>query len=370
MSTLGWLFTGFALLRMLVAFTNWAGRLYFPKKYRLTSKPTVSILIPARNEEKNIGLLLDDLSKISYPQLEIIIYDDLSDDATLEIARQYVSRYPHIKVIKGEGPESQWLGKNYGCYKLAGAAHGDKLLFLDADVRVCPDLVEKALAYAEKYQLQLLSVFPKQIMPSWGSKLAVPLMNWILLSLLPLPLVRLTRFSSLSAANGQFMLFDSESYRQLQPHRVFRSHQVEDIAIARYFKSNRKKIATILGSDHDIRCRMYDTLNEAVQGFSKNIFQFFGGSKILTFLFAILTTLAPLYLFIFEGITYGLIYLVIILFIRFFISRASKQSSILNMLLIIPQQFVFWKIIISAYKHHQQKNIIWKDRNISASSSS
>jgi len=237
------------------------------------------------------------------------------------------------------------------------------LLFLDADVRVENGLIEKSIAYTQKYNLELLSIFPKQIMTNIGAQLAVPLMNWILLSLLPLGLVRLSSWTSFSAANGQFMLFDALTYKQHSPHKHFKNNKVEDIAILHYFKEKKLKVATLLG-DESIRCNMYNNLHEAIEGFSKNIFEFFGGSTLMTIFFGIITISSPAYLYIFNGLTESLLYIIFVVFIRVFISLASNQSVIKNTLLIIPQYFVFVCIIYTAIINKKNKSFKWKNRNI------
>jgi len=364
-TSIGTAILAFGLIRLTISFINWISQMHLPSKYLLKNKPLVSILIPARNEEENIGNLLDDLVAIKYSPIEIYIYNDCSTDNTAEIVWKYASLHKNIHLIEGKSLPEKWMGKNFACHQLASVAKGEKLLFLDADVRVCNNILEKSLSYMDKYNLKLLSIFPTQIMPSLGSRLVVPIMNWILLSLLPLPLIRLSNQPSLSAANGQFMFFDSKEYNKIKPHLLFRNNKVEDMAIIREYKRKKLSCATLLGKN-DIYCRMYSDLEEGIDGFSKNVFQFFGGSIFLTFLFALITTIAPFYIFIFKGPGYGFIYLSFILLIRIFISLASKQSVKNNLLLLVPQQFIFWKIIVAAFTKLKHNNLTWKGRNISS----
>lgn len=354
----------FALIRLIISFLNWACRLYLPTAETIPApSPSVSILIPARNEEENIARLLADLSHFDYPNLEILVYDDRSTDDTAAVVQSCIDGNPHITLLNGTELPQGWLGKNYACHQLARAARGEMLLFIDADVRLQDGLLSKAVNYIHRHNLKLLSIFPKQIMPSTGSSMAVPLMNRILLSLLFLPLVRLTHIQSFSAANGQFMFFDGGTYRSLWPHSACRDKQVEDMAIIKILKKRKLPVATLLGGD-DIRCRMYSTLNEAVEGFSKNVFSFFGGSILLTYLFAIVTTVGPFWLFIFNGLWAGLAYIVITLATCIFVSFAGRQSVIRNMLLLIPQQIVFIRIIYNATLSRINKKMLWKGRNI------
>lgn len=268
----------FGLIRLMVSFINWISHSYLPEQFTLDNKPMVSILIPARNEETNITNLLNDLITIKYRPLEIVVYDDSSTDNTAAIVNEFAAVHHHIRLIEGTSLQVGWLGKNFGCHQLALVSKGDKLLFLDADVRLNSQIIDKMLTYTDNYKLKLLSIFPTQIMPTRGSRLVVPIMNWILLSLLPLPLIRLSGRGSLSAANGQCMFFNAAEYNMILPHELYKSNQVEDIAILREYKKRKIKVATLLGAD-DIYCKMYSSLQDGIDGFSKNVFQFFGGES-------------------------------------------------------------------------------------------
>ncbi len=361
MTYLAYIILGFAFLRLCVAAINYLSQPYLPIKTQMEAFPKVSILIPARDEEENIGNLLEGLRHFSYPELEILAYDDVSTDNTATIVQQHQAVDKRIKLLKGGSLPHGWLGKNHACFQLAGKAEGDYFLFLDADVKVKDGLVAKALSHMQKHQLKLLSIFPQQLMGSMAEKIAVPIMNWILLSLLPLPLVRRTAIPSLSAANGQFMLFEAKTYRQIKPHQLFKDERVEDIYISKYYKASGLKIDTLLG-DSFIQCRMYNNLGSSIEGFTKNVFAFFGGSIMLALLFAFLST-AGVLLFI-HGLVYGISFILMVTLIRVFISLSSKQNVISNVLLMPIQYIVFLMIMVKALLNLQQKKLIWKGRNI------
>ena len=256
---------GFLCIRLLAAFVNYLSFAYLTRAAPLVNEPFVSILIPARNEEDNIGNLLEQLSTLKYSSLEIIVYNDNSTDDTESVVKYWATLQPTIKLINGQEPPQGWLGKNHACHQLSKAATGEILLFLDADVRVKKDLIQRSISYFQKYELHLLSIFPKQIVASLGEKNSVPLMNWILLSLLPLSLIRKSKNKAFSAANGQFMMFNTVTYKTLWPHEKCKSHRVEDIAIMRLFKQKGLAGDTLLGDD-DISCRMYVGLDDAIAG--------------------------------------------------------------------------------------------------------
>ncbi|GAA0725493.1 hydroxychlorobactene glucosyltransferase CruC [Aquimarina litoralis] len=351
------------IIRLLVAFVNYLSFAYLPKTTTLISVPSISILIPARNEEDNIGRLLEQLSTFEYGMLEIIVYNDNSTDKTESIIKHWTELTPNIKLINGDILPKGWLGKNYACHQLAKAATGDILLFLDADVSVKKGVIKRSIGYLQKHKLHLLSIFPKQIVKSFGEKVSVPLMNWVLLSILPIYLIRRSKNKIFSAANGQFMMFKADTYKKIWPHKRYKSNKVEDIAIIRLFKQKGLASDTRLG-DNDISCRMYVGLDEAIEGFIKNIFQFFGNSILVTIIFGVLTTIAPFVVYLYMGFWWLTAYLVGIVCIRFFVMLASQQSVIQNILLAFPQHIIFLLIIIKGLINNKQKKLIWKDRNI------
>ncbi|MCC8034736.1 MAG: glycosyltransferase family 2 protein [Rikenellaceae bacterium] len=363
MVTAGWILFDFGLLRLAVALYNAVSRPYLPQADGTAYLPSVSVLIPARDEQENLDILLGGFTRWRDEVFELIVYDDLSSDKTFAVAAEYAAADSKIRIIKGGGLPPGWLGKNHACDCLAADASGNILLFIDADVRLEKGSVTRAVSYMVKENLALLSIFPRQILDNAGSVLCVPLMNWILLSLLPLAAVRFCSRPSLAAANGQFMMFCKERYDILRPHSRFRKSAVEDIAIIKYYKRQRLRVATLLGRD-DAGCRMYSGLKDAVEGFSKNIFDFFGGSATLCFVFVAATTAAPFWIFFQNGIAAGILYLGIIIAIRVAVSIASRQKILLNVLAMIPQQMVLWAISAKALINRKRKRQVWKGRNI------
>ncbi len=326
--------------------------------------PLVSILIPARNEEQNIGRLLEAIKKQNWQNFEVLVYNDQSTDKTEQVVEAIAKEDKRFRLINSEGLPNGWLGKNFGCYSLAQEAKGTYFLFLDADVHISDSIVAGTIAKIKKHNLGLLSIFPKQNMYTLGEYLTVPIMNFILLSLLPLVFVRILPFSSMAAANGQFMLFDAKIYRKHQPHKTFRSNKVEDISIAQSFKKNGIRIACLSGNA-SISCRMYSSFSNAVNGFSKNVIMFFGNSEILAVLFWLITTLGFIPVFITLSSKFVFAYLIMLVAIRLFTSLVSHQNPIKNLILAIPQQVVLGIFIIKAFLNKSKKAYQWKGRTIS-----
>jgi hypothetical protein len=200
-------------------------------------------------------------------------------------------------------------------------------------------------------------------MDTTGEKMTVPIMNFILLSLLPLVMVRKSPFKSFAAANGQFMLFRSDIYRLFQPHERLKNSMVEDIRIARYFKEKREKVAC-LAVDSGVQCRMYQGFKDAVNGFSKNVFEFFGNSAILALLFWIVTSFGFLLIIRELTVIYVVIWLIAYVVTRIIISILSGQNITDNLIYLIPQQLTFGLFIYQAFINKYFKTFRWKGREI------
>lgn len=176
-----------ALVQLLVSLLNllFQERLPLPKDEKVTDETRVSVLIPARNEESNINKLLQDLSEIRSGILEIIVFNDDSKDSTTGVVQEFAKRDDRIKLIDSHELPEGWKGKNYGCHSLAEAERGDYLLFLDADVRLSHGIIDRMMKYMITKDVDLLSIFPTRIISTFGERITVPNMHYILLSLLP-----------------------------------------------------------------------------------------------------------------------------------------------------------------------------------------
>ena len=352
----------FAVLQLCIAFANMVIRPTL-KSQSSHFDDLVSIMIPARNEENNIIQLLTDLQHQTYKNIEILVFNDQSTDRTAELVKEMALYDKRIRLINSDGLPENWLGKNFACHSVAQLAQGDFFLFIDADVRLNEDAVNQSVEYMHKSKVSLMSIFPKQTMLSYGEKMVVPLMNYILLTLLPLFLVRFSKALSLSAANGQFMLFEAEAYQQIKPHEVLKAEKVEDIRIARLFKKLKFKTACLTGSDN-INCRMYQNYQESLNGFSKNVTMFFGNSYILALLFWCITTWGFIPVLTSLPILWFWLLNLIVLLTRIFVSVASRQQILSNLILIIPQQLSLGIIIFKSLQYKMRGNYEWKGRKI------
>lgn len=352
----------FLALRMFISLVNLLSGLHLPDKKPIDF-PKVSLLIPARNEEAAIGRLLSGIQKLDYPDFEVIVCNDHSSDNTEEILNWFAGDDDRIHWFLGDKLPENWLGKNFACHQLAQKANGKHLIFLDADVELSSDSISKAVSFFQEKRLSLLSVFPQQKMETLAEQVIVPVMNWILQSLLPMILVRKTSFSSISAANGQFMMFEAANYKRFQWHLRVRAQNVEDIRLARMVKDSGFKMAVLLGNN-DIYCRMYRRLDEAVLGFSRNMHEYFGGMRIIMIGFWLIVFAGPLIVWTVLGWEYLAAFLALVFANRFFVSMASRQNILWSILLHPFQMLSFTAIVFYNLFRRIKKETTWKGRRI------
>ena len=273
-----------ALINITLAAQTWRNSrlLREPDETETNSVPgeLISVLVPARNEAKNIDALLRTL--LAQPDslnLEILIADDNSTDETaakvINWAQQSNLRHP-IQLIQMTEPPQGWLGKTWACHRLSQRASGTILIFLDADVRLFPGAISKAVQMLQQSNLSMLSPYPKQLASSGLARLIQPLLQWSWLTFLPLDYSEKPKTSVLlAAANGQFLVCDASSYRAIRGHQAVANEVIDDVELARAFKSHGFKVGMANGTEL-ATCRMYETDEELVEGYAKSLWRAFG----------------------------------------------------------------------------------------------
>ena len=237
----------------------------------------VSLLIPARNEEAHIERTVRSaLGQEGVEDLEVIVLDDGSTDRTAEILASICDS--RLTVITGgsEPLPAGWLGKPWACARLAERATGSILVFVDADVRLEPWAVRSSASELRSGSFALLAPYPRQIAETWLERLVQPLVTWSWAATMPLGWAERSHRPSLSAANGQLLIFDAAAYRSIGGHACVRGAVVEDVALMRALKIAGHLTATVDGSSL-ADCRMYDGAAQVAAGYGKSLWSAFGG---------------------------------------------------------------------------------------------
>lgn len=248
--------------------------------------PLISVLIPARNEEKNIEEVIRSVMNQTSLPLECLVLDDHSTDETSTILTRLVGEFPLLKMIKGKQLKKGWLGKSYACHQLTKQAKGDWYLFLDADARLEKNALEELIPYLNQQQTGIISGFPKQVVGTLAEKLVVPMMMVVIMFHLPIKFITYSADPKFSAAHGGFIAFEKHSYRESGGHEAIKTSIIDDMAL---FKRQKKLgyPATLLKVDDWVSMRMYDSFKSVYYGYQKNMFAGVGrrASILITVMF-------------------------------------------------------------------------------------
>ncbi|HET9795364.1 MAG TPA: glycosyltransferase family 2 protein [Thermoanaerobaculia bacterium] len=231
--------------------------------------PSVSVVIPARDEERDLARTLEAHAESSYPRLEVIVVDDRSTDRTGEIARRFAERDARFRVVTGVEPPPGWLGKPHALHEGAGAASGEWLLFADADVVYGRDAIRRAVAAALRRSLALLCLLPRLETRGFWEGVVMPNI-YALLYLGPGFVTQIDRVKAFAGGSGSGNLVERRGYEASGGHAAIRDAVIDDLGLAISMKRAGKRTRAFPAYD-DVRVRMYRGFREAFDGFSKNV---------------------------------------------------------------------------------------------------
>lgn len=300
----------FTLVTLLCAFLTLLPVAMFLKNTRLfqpacspgvvaaAGSATVSVCIPARNEEKSIGKALEALTRSTHEHYEILVLDDHSEDKTGEIVRQWQANDDRIKLLSSAPLPIGWNGKQHACWQLASQANHDWLLFLDADVRLSSDALTRCVAEAIHRNVPLVSGFPRQETGTLAEKILIPMMHYVLLCYLPIDQMRLSNSSGFAAGCGQLFLARREPYMQVGGHQSIAGSRHDGIQLPKIFRKNGF-LTDIFDATDIATCRMYESWGQVQRGLLKNATEGIANTRLIVPFTILLLggTWLPLFLF-------------------------------------------------------------------------
>jgi len=235
-----------------------------------TELPSISVIIPARNEEKYIEAALASVLALDYPRLEIIVIDDRSTDTTPAILERMAMQHPRLCVVHIRELPSGWLGKNHALHLGAMQAQGELLLFTDADVQFAPDTLRRAAARMQSKQLDHLCLIFRLILPSL---LLAMLITDSLAGLLTVfkPWRTLEQNPRYFFGAGGFNLVRRSAYLGFDGHRPIRLCPVDDILLGRLIKESGGRQECLNGRNF-VSVPWYGSVSEMRHGLRKNVF--------------------------------------------------------------------------------------------------
>ena len=234
--------------------------------------PLVSVVIPARNEERNIERCVRSVLTATYPRLEVIVVDDHSTDATGDIARRIAAEDMRVRVISNPDLPNGWFGKQWACDNGARESKGEIILFADADTTQSTDLVTRSVNMIQRRNADLFSVAGKQELGSFWELLVQPqVFGMLIVRYGGTESVSKSRFVSSKIANGQCLFVRREAYEELGGHALVKSHVADDMMMAQRFFARGKNVVLAEGYDQ-LSTMMYTSLGELVRGWGKNVY--------------------------------------------------------------------------------------------------
>ncbi len=233
--------------------------------------PSLSIIVPARNEERQIEACAQSLLAQRYRDFEVIVVDDCSNDRTPEILRRIALQDDRLRVVDGEPLPVGWVGKPWALVQGARQATGSWLLFTDADTFHYPESAASTVAAAIERKLDVLSLLTEQDLDTLPERALMPsLFLTILGAIGPIGDVADPRKPRVALFNGQYILASRKAYDAIGGHHAVRGEIAEDLELARRFKRDGRFGIALVGSEGIAHTRMYRSLGEIWRGFTKN----------------------------------------------------------------------------------------------------
>jgi len=341
-------------------------------EYR-SDHPLISVIIPARNEETNIGVCLEHIQDQTYPtdRYEIIVVDDNSTDKTAAIAEKCVLK--HIQLLPAGQIMDGWQGKQNACHVGAQRAHGEMLLFLDADTFAGPKMLECCQRTMDEQKCDLLSFTPHEEVAGFWERALMP-WGFVLLSL-SFNFLRVNDPNRSEAiANGQCMMFRRYCYDAIGGHAAVRDQVLEDIALAHLVKQQGFRLFFARG-ENLARTRMYRHLTDLRHGLRRIIRRILQKRSVALshVLVAMLLAISPLAvpgtLLMLAGKATTLAFAIAVWASLSFFGMAAWICNYfripLSWALLAPLGFGLWGIIVlDAAVLGKRRPLSWKNRTI------
>ena len=335
--------------------------------------PLVSVLIPARNEEENIEACLRSLRIQDYPNFEILVLDDNSEDRTAELVEAMAARDDRIRLIKGAPLPEGWAGKPFACYQLAEKARGSWLLFVDADTTHAPHMLRSTLALAIELNSSMLSGFPRQMAESLPEKIAMPVLYFVIMSWFPLWWLHRSIGRRPSLTIGQFILFRREEYWRIGGHTAVKDKILEDVWLGyETVRHGGRHVAIDLSTV--FYCRMYREVGTMWEGFVKWMYSVAALSPVA--LIGLIAAAFVFYLAPFYWLWNGFLsaaaptdwrfivafQIAMIIFMRWVVDHHFRQSLLSTFLHPIGFSFLFASGLYGAWREVVGLGVRWKER--------
>ena len=330
----------------------------------MPTEPTISAIIPARNEEAVIADCIRSVAAL--PEVsEILVVNDQSTDRTAAIVRGLAAEIPKLRLLETAELPAGWVGKNNAVWLGAQNAKGKWLLFTDADAVLSEGAAARAFELAKENTAALVSFSPAQTLKTWYEKALIPFVYCRLARKFSYADVNNPN-SPAAAANGQFLLIQRSTYDAIGGHASVAGEVLEDVALARRVKQDSWGIWFGSGAGY-VSVRMYRSFRQMWGGWRKNLYQLMGGEPNrvfyefegalpwMTFLVLLAGLKFPLAMFVgvvlllFRQISYGM-------------ELARNQFPFKFIIYYLPAVFLYAGVLIASWRSYARGKVAWKGR--------
>ncbi|MGC8683848.1 MAG: glycosyltransferase [Athalassotoga sp.] len=348
------------LLQWMLGFFLFWRRNEIQESYDFDKDKKISIIIPARNEEKNIGNLLESLKDQSIQIDEIIVVDDQSSDKTASIAKSF-----GVSVLQLKDLPDGWIGKSNACWNGYKFSTGDILIFLDADVTLSKNAVKSLLKVHQKYG-GLISTQP------WHNAVRVHEKLSAMFNIIAV--MSMKEFSAIGfelkpiGSFGPCLVCSRKDYETSGGHEKIKNSVVDDVAIAKSFMKSALPVHNFLGGKL-ITFRMYpESLKSLVEGWTKNFATGASRSNPLFFLMIFLWISGYMNIIIYMNkislAFYAFLYAVYAFQFYIFSRRVGNFGVISALFFPVHVFFFVFIFVYSLIRTFLFRNVDWKGRKI------
>lgn len=322
----------------------------------------VSVIVPLRNEARNVAALIASLAvQTGLAHVEFILLDDNSEDESFELITSAIAGHVNFKVLQGAPLPAGWMGKTWALQQLLEASTGEIIVSIDADVRITPDAISKSITLMKSMDLDFLSPYPRQLATTLGERLIQPLLQWSWMSTLPLRIAQNSARPSMAVANGQFFIVQRRALTVAGGYESIKAAVLDDLFLARALLKTGSHGVVINGAQI-AQCRMYASWSEIKSGYGKSLNSAFGTSfgSLVAIAFLFITGVLPIALGL-LGSAWGWVGFGLIVATRVLSAIRSRAHVIDSLLHPISSTLLIYLIF---YSWLMRGNIQWKGRTV------
>jgi len=286
----------FIIILLVIAYINMRSLRKLSDYTKISAYPRISVLIPARNEDQNIGLCVRSLLEQDYRNFQVIVLNDNSTDRTSEILEAIRRKDKRLQIIQGKPLPPDWLGKHWACHQLYQAADGEYLMFTDSDTVHTPQTLTNAVAAMIEEKADMISIIPRHILGSFSEKLIMPFFALGVFAVIPMLSRFRPRSITLQSSSGKLMMFRHRAYEYSGGFEGIRQNVLDDLELPQKIQAAGFRYRLFDGTNN-VSCRMYHNFSEVHEGLTKNMFasyQYNVPLFILTWVWILFAAWAPI----------------------------------------------------------------------------